>query len=116
MRSIQFKTLATLGTIISIVTLTMPLVSPTLAAGGGSHQTKRMCARIQYSYKNKAGKTISGTTNPVECGRNFLQQHNETTERKASREEACKSAWGRLPSLQQGEQWVQRSCNPFQQG
>ncbi len=115
MRLIQSTTLATLGTIISVVTLAMPLVSPTLAAGGGSHQTLRMCAKIQYSYKDKAGKKISGTTNPVECGRNFRQQHNETAERKASREEACKSAWGRLPSLQQGEQWLERSCKPFQQ-
>ena len=64
MRSIQSKTLVILGTFISAVTLAMPLVSPSLAAGGGSHQTLRMCARIQYSYKNKAGKTISGTTNP----------------------------------------------------
>jgi hypothetical protein len=116
MRLIQSATLTTLGTILSGVTLTMPLVSPTLAAGGGSHQTKRMCAKIEYSYKNKAGKTISGTTNPVDCGRNFRQQHNETAERQASREEACKSAWARLPRLQQGDQWLQRSCKPFQQG
>jgi len=116
MRSIQSKTLATLGTFISVISLAMPLVSPSLAAGGGSHQTLRMCARIQYSYKNKAGRTISGTTNPVECGKNFRQQHNESADRKASREEACKSAWTHLPTLQRGEQWVQRSCNPFQQG
>ncbi|MFB2976050.1 hypothetical protein [Microseira sp. BLCC-F43] len=115
MRSIQSKTLATFGTIIaSAVSLAMPLVSPSLAAGGGSHKTLRMCAKVEYTYKAKDGRVISGVT-PVECGKNVRQQHNESGLRKASREEACKKAWQHLPRLEQGAQWLQRSCKPYQQ-
>ncbi len=115
MRSTQFKTLISLGALVSSAALSMSLMSSSLAAGGGSHATLRMCARIEYSYKNRAGRVISGVTNPPECGRNFRQQHGETAERKASREEACRNAWARLPQLQQGDKWLKRSCKPYQQ-
>lgn len=90
------------------------LASPSLAAGGGSHKMIRMCAKIEYSYRDRSEKIVSSVTRE-ECGRNFRQAHGESPQRKASREEACNAAWKHLPKLQQGENWINRTCKPFQQ-
>ena len=90
------------------------LASPSLAAGGGSHDLMRICARIEYSYKDRDGKIVSSITKQ-ECGGKFRQIHRENSQRKASREEACNAAWQHLPKLKQGENWINRSCKPFQQ-
>jgi hypothetical protein len=82
---------------------------------GGSHVMMKMAARIQYGYRDKQGRNHYGTTTPVRYGGKFKQNHDETPERKLSRETACKLAWKDLPKLEQGEVWIQRRCRPFQQ-
>lgn len=85
-----------------------------IAKGGRSHTMMKMCAKIQYQYKNKKGEIKSGVTEQ-ECDEKFMQQHKESKERKKSRKQACKKAWKNLPKLKQGEKWLERSCKPYQQ-
>ena len=86
-----------------------------LEARGGSHVNMKMAARIEYDYKDRQGKIHSGITTPVRYGGGFKQTHAESSERKRSRETACKAAWRDLPQLKQGEVWTKRNCKPFQQ-
>lgn len=88
------------------------LASPSLAAGG-SHPEVRMCAKIEYSYKDRDEIRVSRSTKQ-ECGRKYLKTHHATSESEASRKEACNAAWEHLPKLKQGENWINRSCKAFQ--
>lgn len=83
----------------------------------GSHKMVKMCAKWDYTYKNKEGKNISRTTNPERCGDSYRAGHSKEAQNNAkrSREQACAAAEQDLPTLAEGEEWVEKACKDYQQ-